>query len=263
MKYKHSPIAPRVPQLVLLAGGLAVSLGFAGGMAFAASGIGTVATGGTTITSKISPVTGTGALLSNSVNQNHVSLGRGPFEPLNPHGPNGSKTAGAPPGSVPPTLPAGYVTITPVTPWYFNGCMPNPPVSVVAPNSDVGFTGDTLAPGEPGWVARIAPPSQNALVIPFNAPKNLPGGSSLAGYPAQPAPVLWGNMEQLGAVGVLIPGPGWGIESQELQKWWHYLVTTKDGITWDTVADGSPYWVAREVYYVNACPYPIVTITSN
>lgn len=77
---------------------------------------------------------------------------------------------------------------------------------------------------------------------------------------------FWGSLSVEQQTGQVLPGPGWGIQSEELQKLLHtpHLVTSKSGssIAWTVSKDGPPYWVAREIYAVNSCPYPTVSITT-
>lgn len=181
------------------------------------------------------------------------------------------------PAPAPSGLPAAFVTTTVVVPWYFNGCMPNPAVPVVTPFY-MGTTLDQVAPGEPENEVRIAAPTEQKLVMPQNAPGMNPG-HSVAQYAAQAAPNFWNEMTFQGATGQVIPGPGWGIESEKLQNWlhtpfWHQgaAITNSKGVVtghqahfvaWNVTADGPPYWTAREVNWVASCPIPIVTVTTD
>lgn len=184
-----------------------------------------------------------------------------------------------PPAPAPSPLPAAFVTDTVDTPWVFNGCMPHPVVPVVTPFYEgMGTTYDQVAPGEPENEVRIAVPTYDAVEMPPSVP-GVKAGTSVGQYTAQASASLWEAMTQQGAIGELLSGPGWGIESEQLQNWlhtpfWHQgaAITNSKGVVtghqahylaWNVTADGPPYWVARELFYVNACPYPIVTVTTN
>ena len=159
-----------------------------------------------------------------------------------------------------PTVPQPYKTVSVLVPWTFNGCETNPAVTGTTqdPAKDLAD-----APGEPSGTP-ITPPSFYRLVLPHTAPDYTMG--SRVRITPHSAPNYWQDMADQNATGHVLPGPGWGIESEETQTLLHtaHLVTSKNGdsIAWTTSKDGPPHWTAREIYAVNSCPYPTVSITT-
>lgn len=159
-----------------------------------------------------------------------------------------------------PTVPQPYKTVSVLVPWTFNGCETNPAVTGTTqdPTKDLAD-----APGEPSGTP-ITPPSFYRLALPHTAPDYAMG--SRVRITPHSAPNYWQDMADQNATGHVLPGPGWGIESEETQTLLYtaHLVTSKNGdsIAWTTSKDGPPHWTAREIYAVNSCPYPTVSITT-
>ena len=202
--------------------------------------------------SKPLPSGGTGQLHSLPKTPHSVPISTSPK-------PTTSKTPKPKPSPTAPVLPAAFTSLSVVTPWTFNGCETNPPVTGTTqdPSRDLSD-----APGEPSGTP-IAIPSPYRLILPPSAPRYAMGQT----MPITPVAnsQFWGSLSVEQQTGQVLPGPGWGIQSEELQKLLHtpHLVTSKNGssVAWTVSKDGPPYWVAREIYAVNSCPYPIATFT--
>ena len=83
---------------------------------------------------------------------------------------------------------------------------------------------------------------------------------------------VWITINEQGVEGQILPGPGFGTQSEELQLILHTEhsapITNAQGQvvgthTWWTASDdGGPYWQTEEIYNPNQCPYPVVNVTS-
>lgn len=207
--------------------------------------------------SKPLPSGGTGRLRSLPKTPHSVSIGTSPKK--SPASPTKTTTKTTPKKTSKPTVPSSFTTVSVIVPWTFNGCETNPAVTGTTqdPSRDLSD-----APGEPSGTP-IAIPNPYRLILPPAAPVYAMGQTM------QYTPIanlqFWDSLSLEQQTGHILPGPGWGIQSEELQKLLHtpHLVTSKSGssIAWAVSHDGPPYWVAREIYAVNSCPYPIATFT--
>ncbi|WP_053958336.1 hypothetical protein [Sulfobacillus thermosulfidooxidans] len=185
--------------------------------------------------------------------------------PSNGGGSPPSNGGGNPPGNNTPSPVTKLVnsqnTAVPVTPMYFNGCEPRPALTSVEPAAHF-----VLAPGETAGTA-ITPPQPNTVAM-GSEPQMAPG--AVFSGQLTSAPALWDAMQNENATGQVLPGPMWGVVSQE---WQNETINTYETInpqtgqvlstSTQTVDDGAPYWVANESYNINSCPVPVPDFGSN
>ncbi|PSR21554.1 MAG: hypothetical protein C7B47_17245 [Sulfobacillus thermosulfidooxidans] len=276
MKHNRKPIASSIPRLVLLVGGLALNMGFVGGVAFAkggnfsgSNGVNPTPTPGPTLkqihhrvtqqlgTSSQSPydtgTCGTGVLsLTPTGETGSLGIANGGCPP--PPGTSGG--GGSPPGHNTTRLIASQNTAVPLTPYYFNGCEPRPALTTVqnGPHFVVA----------PGAGTAITPPTPNTVAM--GTEPQLSPGAVFSGQLTS-APALWDAMQNEQATGQVLPGPMWGVVSQE---WQNETINTYQTVNaqgqvvntfTQTVKDGPPYWVANESYNINSCPVPAPDFT--